>query len=368
MRKRNRNVGFSLAFLDVMSCGFGAVVLIFLIINHESQETQEVRNKDLLAEMRLLDYQVLKGEEDLFDLSKNQQTLRAQLEQTETSLSALELELRRRLERMSELELDTRAQQEDVAALQSDLESRKEEVERLKALKAATDGTQIRAVKGDGDRQYLTGLKVGGRNIVIIVDTSASMLDETIVNVLRRRNMTDEKKRQAPKWQRTLRTVDWLAAQLPLDSEFQLYGFNEQVQSFLSNDTATAANELDWEPMADGAALNNAIARLSRVSPNGGTNLESLMLAVRDLSPIPDNIYLITDGLPTRNAAEPRSATVDGKTRLRLFREAATRLPRQIPVNVILFPMEGDPMASAAWWQLARLSGGAFISPSWDWP
>ena len=64
------------------------------------------------------------------------------------------------------------------------------------------------------------------------------------------------------------------------------------------------------------------------------------MLAVRDLSPIPDNIYLITDGLPTRNAAEPRNATVDGKTRMRLFREAATRLPRQIPVNVILFPME----------------------------
>ena len=368
MRKRRRNVGFSLAFLDVMSCGFGAVVLIFLIINHESQQTQEVRNKDLLAEMRLLDYQVLKGEEDLFELVENQQTLRAKLEQSATGLSALEIQLQERLERMSDLERSTLAQQEDVAALQSDLDSRKEEVERLKALKAATDGRQIRAVKGEGDRQYLTGLKVGGRNIVIIVDTSASMLDETIVNVLRRRNMPAEKKRQAPKWQRTLRTVDWLAAQLPLDAEFQIYGFNEQVRSFLATGSNGNPDNLDWEPMADGAALNNAVDRLRQVTPSGGTNLESLMLAVRDLSPIPDNIYLITDGLPTRNAAEPRRATVDGKTRMRLFREAATRLPRQIPVNVILFPMEGDPEASAAWWQLARLSGGAFISPSWDWP
>ena len=147
MRKRRRNVGFSLAFLDVMSCGFGAVVLIFLIINHESQQTQEVRNKDLLAEMRLLDYQVLSGEEDLFELVESQQTLRAKLEQSATSLSALETQLKERLERMSELERSTLAQQEDVAALQSDLDSRKEEVERLKALKAATDGRQIRAVK-----------------------------------------------------------------------------------------------------------------------------------------------------------------------------------------------------------------------------
>ena len=37
------------------------------------------------------------------------------------------------------------------------------------------------------------------------------------------------------------------------------------------------------------------------------------MLAVRDLSPIPDNIYLITDGLPTRAAASPRNPTVDLK-------------------------------------------------------
>ena len=183
------------------------------------------------------------------------------------------------------------------------------------------------------------------------------MLDETIVNILRRRNMSEEKKRQAPKWQRTLRTVEWLAAQLPLDAEFQLYGFNESVQSYVTDD------DLDWQPMSDGSALNAGVDHLSQAVPAGGTNLESLMLAVRELSPIPDNIYLITDGLPTRAAASPRNPTVDGRTRLKLFREAANRLPRQIPVNVILFPMEGDPMASAAWWQLARPSLAVHLSP-----
>ena len=43
-------------------------------------------------------------------------------------------------------------------------------------------------------------------------------------------------------------------------------------------------------------------------------------------------------------------------------------MPLQVPINVILFPMEGDPLASAAYWNLARTSGGAYMAPSRDWP
>ena len=102
--------------------------------------------------------------------------------------------------------------------------------------------------------------------------------------------------------------------------------------------------------------------------PTGGSSLVNLILEIRQLSPIPDNVYVITDGLPTQGENEPRGATVTGKRRLDLFGEAIDRLPKQIPINVIMFPMEGDPMASAAFWNVARVTGGAFISPSWDWP
>jgi hypothetical protein len=51
-----------------------------------------------------------------------------------------------------------------------------------------------------------------------------------------------------------------------------------------------------------------------------------------------------------------------------LFRDAIGRIPPNIPVNVILFPMEGDPLAAAAYWDLAQISGGAFLAPSDDWP
>jgi hypothetical protein len=35
---------------------------------------------------------------------------------------------------------------------------------------------------------------------------------------------------------------------------------------------------------------------------------------------------------------------------------------------VLLLPMEGDPRAAGAYWNLARVRGGTFLAPSKDWP
>ncbi len=362
MAKARRTNIFSLAFLDVMSCGFGAVVLIFLIINHDAREEREVLNADLLAEIRLLDYQVLQGEKSLFELIATTDERQARLAQARKRLASAEAELIKQIDLLDSLEANSLALTEDANALRADIETREAEVKRLQALAQANDGSSVRSFEGQGDRQYLTGMRVGGRNVVIIIDTSGSMLDDTIVNVLRRRNMPEERQRMAPKWQRAIRTVEWIASQLPLDAEFQLYAFADEVKSMVPDQS------MDWVAIDDGRQLDSSVTALSQEVPAGGTNLEGLVLALRQLSPIPDNVYLITDGLPTRAEASPRRATVTGDQRMDLFRDAANRLPRQIPINVILFPMEGDPLAGAAWWQLARATGGAFISPSWDWP
>ncbi len=362
MPRRRRLSVFSLSFLDVMSCGFGAVVLVFLIINHDTQKDQQVNNNELLAEIRMLDYQVQQGEKDMFELIETLDSVDARVDETDAQLASTENTLEDELASLDELKDISIAQTESLRELSADIESREEEVRRLEALKAANDGAQVRAFEGQGDRQYLTGMKVGGRNIVIAIDTSASMLDDTIVNVLRRRNMDDARKRAAPKWQRAVRTVDWLAAQLPLDAEFQIFAFAEETVSMVPD------SDDDWVPMGDGQLLNASVAQIRDQIPNGGSSLVKLILKIRELSPIPDNVYLITDGLPTQGESPPRGATVSGSRRLDLFGNAIDRLPKQIPVNVIMFPMEGDPMASAAYWNVARVTGGAFISPSWDWP
>jgi hypothetical protein len=362
--RRQLNV-FSLSFLDVMSCGFGAVVLIFLIINHATQEEGERLNQDRLSEVRMLDYQVQQGEKQMFQLLERMDTLDQRLDESDRQLASTRTAIERRREDFEELEQESLAQEESLNELKTDVETREEELERLRALEAANQGGRIRSFTGEGDRQYLTGLKVGGKRILVAVDTSASMLDDSIVNVIRRRNMDDDRKRAAPKWQRAVRTVEWIGAQLPLDADFQIIGFNTEARSLLPGSEAV----IDWVPLGEGRELDAGLKALRNdLVPANGTSLVNLVDTINAMSPRPDNVYLVTDSLPTQGANPPRGATITGRQRLELYSEAVERLPQEVPVNVIMFPMEGDPMASAAFWNLARTTGGSFLSPSRDWP
>ena len=170
----------------------------------------------------------------------------------------------------------TLAQREDLAKLRADVESREQDVKRLEAKAKATEGTKARSFVGEGDRQYLTGLKIGGQHILIAFDTSASMLDDTIVNVIRRRNMSDAAKLDAPKWRRVVRTVEWLTAQLPLDSQFQIYGFSETPRAMVDG------TEGHWIDVANAKDLERAMEGVKTVVPTGGTSLLNLATAAAD--------------------------------------------------------------------------------------
>jgi hypothetical protein len=165
------------------------------------------------------------------------------------------------------------------------------------------------------------------------------MLDETLVNVVRRRNMSDAQKRAAPKWQRTLATADWLLSQLPRDARFQLVAFNTRTWAAADGSDGT------WLDADDGAQVGRAAAGLRAVVPGEGTSLERAFEVAARLEPRPDNLILVTDGLPTQGRSRPG-----------------------IPVNTILLPMEGDAYAAAAYWQLAAGTGGSFLTPARDWP
>ena len=351
---------FSLAFLDVMSCGFGAVVLVFLIINHRIDDEAKDVDRDLLSESRLLDYQILTGEKNLVDLQTLVEDARKRVADANRELLAKIVDRDRRREELEELDAKTAAERDSVEELTSDIEDREQDVKRLQEEEQRLAGTRLLEVKGEGDRQYLTGLFVGGRHILIALDASASMLDETIVQVIRRRNMSRERQLNAPKWERARKTVRWLAAQTPLDSNFQILLYGDEARFLLP--------QTGWIPATDVKTLDDALNTLDDTVPAGGTNLEGLFDVVGAMRPLPDNVFLVTDGLPTRSNRKPRSPTVDGRQRVRLFTDAARLWPAGVPVNVIMFPMEGDWQASAAYWILAANSGGTYMSPSRDWP
>jgi hypothetical protein len=222
-------------------------------------------------------------------------------------------------------------------------------------------GTRLRKFPGHGDRQYLTDLKMGGRRIFILVDASASMLDETVVGIIRRRNLSTTEKIKSVKWQQAIATVNWLTTQLPQTSKFQIYAFNETAGPLLKGTQGT------WLEAGNVEQLNQSADNLRHIAPEKGTSLLNAITAMGAMKPAPDNIFLLTDSLPTMGSSKPWSRRVTSKKRLSLFNEAIRKLPRA-PVNIILYPMEGDPLAADAYWRLAKDTRGSFFAPSKDWP
>ena len=56
MRRRRRSEGFNLAFLDVMSCGLGAVLLVFMLVKYNVSDSNVEANR-LVGEAQYLELQ-----------------------------------------------------------------------------------------------------------------------------------------------------------------------------------------------------------------------------------------------------------------------------------------------------------------------
>jgi Mg-chelatase subunit ChlD len=362
--KRRPVSPFSLSFLDIMFCGFGAVVLLVLILNTDTVRARNAVFADLRSEVVRIEQEVIVGREQLV-------TARNSLDSTDSELVTTRGEAERIIETIRKLEIEvarmeneTLASREHINELASDLKNQDEEKQRLGAPQPADrdSGTKVRKVKGEGDRQYLTGLKMGGKRVLILVDVSASMLDETIINVVRRRNMDTASKRGAPKWRRALKTADWLVSNLPSTARFQLYTFNTRASA------AVSGTDGSWLQASSRKNVDAAIRALRQVVPGDGTSLYHALAVAGKLSPRPDNILLVTDGLPTQGRSKPGGTTVSADERLKHFQAAAGVLPSGIPVNTVLLPMEGDAYAAAAFWKLAQDTRGSFLTPARDWP
>jgi len=347
-----------------MFCGFGAVVLLVLILNTDTVKARNQTFADLRAEVVKQEQQVMLGREDLVAARNSLQTAEQELVETQgeaeriiETIKALEIEI-------ASMSNETLASREHIRQLSSDLRSL-DEVQKRHGAEAADmrdSGERVRAFKGEGDRQYLTGLKVGGKRILILLDASASMLDETIVNVVRRRNMDVAQKRNAPKWKRALATTEWLISQLPVNAEFQLYSFNTTAHA------AVAGSDGQWLKASSQKDVERVAMAVTRIIPEDGTSLFHALAVSKAMSPRPDNILLITDGLPTQGRFKPGSSTVTASERLKHFDNAVRTVPGGTPVNTILLPMEGDAYAAAAYWQLAIDTKGSFLTPARDWP
>ena len=127
--------------------------------------------------------------------------------------------------------------------------ARRERIEKLKAdIRALEEGTRRLeggrrgqgAARARTSRRFATPAATAATSpasrcaasaSLILLDRSASMLHQDLVNVILLRNSDEAKKRTASKWRRAVDTVNWIVAQLPPDAQFQIYGFNTKADA-----------------------------------------------------------------------------------------------------------------------------------------
>lgn len=364
MRRRRVEV-FSLSFLDCICCGFGAVVLFYTIIVSQSGIERIRRTDDLTGEVRKLEEEVIEGTRNLVILRNTLQKTRSETVSASSRATRLLETLQKQREESSVFEADSLARRQRIEKLKADIKAIQEGTRRLEATSVEEPPPieQIGGGKVTAPRRYITGLNIRGRRVLILLDTSASMMDADIVNVIRLRNSNEAVRRAARKWRRALEIVDWLTGNMPAGKQYQVYGFNTGVSAILPDTKNT------WLSSNNGAQQKQLMDELDKLTPKGGTSLINAFTGIRGLLPTADQIILITDGLPTQ-AATPQvlSKYVSPKSRVNYFDEAAKAFGKYAPVDVVLMPMLGDNEAPYRFWQLARRTGGAFIMPSKDWP
>ena len=357
-RKNSRLAPSNLAFLDIMSCGLGAVALIFLLLKPgESQPSPQQNHPQLDAEINLLNEDIQRGKENLVAIRNTVSDVSDELAITQGLARQIEDKISRLQDSIAGI---NPSNEEIIAALKKQLESLQQKHKQLQQDNRLSN--KAASFVGDGQRQYLTGLKLNGRRILVLLDSSASMLDNSVINIILRRNSSEYQQRMAPKWQKSLAIVQWIMSNIPLSSDYQILTFNDQIQSIDNRD-------LDqWHAVSDGLLLQQHLQQLQALLPANGTDLKLAITTAMDMSPRPDNIFIITDGLPTLDGSRKRKGTISGQQRLKLFNSATRFLDPNIPINIMLLPLEGDYLAAGAFWQLAVESNGSFITPTQDWP
>jgi len=363
MKKRRTDSSFSLSYLDVMCCGFGAVVLLVMLINGQTLQARNETHKDLRAELERVTLLQEFADAHLAELRSEVDALERADNDAQLQAAQLRTRISEKQQESSGSDQTAQQQQKEIEQLKNKKASLETSIQQHKETETQPlSGRQLVGFDGEKKRQYLTGLKLGGEHTLILVDASASMLDESIVNVVRRKLMDESIRRRSPKWLRAVRTLQWLLANLQPNKKFQVYYFNTTALPAVNG----TGNQ--WLSTGDPELLKGALSAVGNLAPLGGTNLHNAFDVIRQMNPQPDSVILLTDGLPTQGPGRTVSASITGKEREDLFNSAVRGLPQGVPINTLLFPIEGDPAAAAAFWGLAITTRGSFITPSRDWP
>ncbi len=356
MLKLRRNGEFNLAFLDVMACGLGAVLLILIIVNF--QDDTPIPSSEIER------------------LEQELQSLQSQMEQAQ----ALAESAKEQKEQLNDASVQEAKNVQSLIvtklSLQQQIAEKKAVIAQLQdaiAAMAPIEADDSIDLPEVSEEQYLLGLTVEGKQIGILVDASASMTDQELIQIIKRKLGSDKQKQAGPKWQRTKRILKWLIARIPEQSRVTLLAYNESAEMIGPNAIINARSS---------KALKSLLTDIESIVPHTGTNLLKGLQEISRLNPNMTDLYIITDGLPSllpntsgfsgsRNCKpfKGQQKTITGECRSELMQWTMRMNPLSgVKTNIVLLPLEGDPQAPAHYWQWSNFTGGTFIQPAPTWP
>jgi outer membrane murein-binding lipoprotein Lpp len=336
-----------------MSCGLGAMVLVFILVKYDVSDSNAEAN-NLVAEVRLLESQQVRLQQTLDQLRNTSQTETENIKKLKEKIVQIK-------QGLSKKESNLKNKKGELTALKNSIATRP----------IAHKDDLIEDDRG-GEENYLIGLRVEGRRIVVLIDSSASMTDEKLLNIIRRKNSSTQNKKKGPKWLRTKKIVRWLLARTPKVSQLSVLAFNDSIHSL---------GKSKWVTVNTDGILKDFYEKLDSIVPTGATNLHKGLQAVSRLNAT--DLYIITDGLPTTGESNyahlnpfsgcssllGNSKSISGECRVKLFRQTVKDASlADVKVNIILLPIEGDPSAVNEYWSWAASTGGLVISPAVTWP
>jgi hypothetical protein len=350
---------FGTSFLDCICCGFGAVILLFMLTQSRQREDRERKTVPERQEVTARQVEVVMARRRLEELRVRQSEVGSQQARALARAEELQQEAGR-LEVAEAAAQLSAASSNQLAQIQAELASKTGELERKQKEGRASGHNRARIARpGDGIRQVLTGMRTDGRRVLFLVEASGGMLDAVPARALELVAAGEAGKRQSRKWRQAMEAVRWLAG--GLDEET----VQVQIATINTEWRLLGGDGKEWVPVNE---VNRLVGALENVVPAHGCDLGLAFTSLAAMGEPPDLVYLFTDGMPTVSSRFPAGTRLDDRMRLQLFDEACQMLPQGLPLNIFLLPLEGDPNAAPALWNLAFRSGGSLQIPPENWP
>ena len=348
----------TLAFLDVMACGLGAVILILVVLKQQApiEAAPQPENSNSTEQMQA-------------DLDR----LQDELDELQAARAASQSDLQAQTDRVAKMAVAVEQTSTDLVAASAQTDALDQSISAATAKLAS----QQQAMPPDAidtrrttQPQYLVGMKVTGKKIIILLDRSASMTARSLLQIVQYKAGPAAARSSAEKWLNAQNAVWWLTARAPAQSRLQIASFSDTTNFHTDN----------WVSATDSTALAALKTKMAPLLPEGSTNLQAAVEAAMKAGA--DSIYIITDGLPTAGPGGQQLFGLDGcgsklfsrkqvtgKCRVSLFqRTVATATGKPVRISVVLMPLEGDPDAAPLFSKWALSKGGVMLSAAKDWP